>query len=516
MKSVAYFFAAISIAITACGEDAQEPATQAVDESAGKDAAAETSASDAGAPTWYQDIQPIVHEKCSACHRPDQIAPFSVLEYASAKPFAKLMVQAIEEGRMPPFSARETPECTPKHPYAKDPRLTPEQLKLLKAWANGGAPAGNASKAAALKEPPPVDIERADVVMRLPEPIQVVDDGRGDLHTCLVVDPNIAKDGYVVSRQVTSGNPKVLHHVTTYIVSPAKADNTPITREEMNAAFKSAKGVEIGGRYDCFGGPTLDSTGLKYSLLGSWAPGATPVTSPEDSGQPVKAGSVVVLDMHYHPLPSGPEVDEDTTYSLQFADSVPKLIAVPVFMGYADAKQQVHAETSGGIQDLLLQPGETQPEFIIPAGESKHVEQWQFQWKLPQSPLKVYFASSHMHYAGVDLMVQLINSTPQEGEEKVECLERTPVWDFNWQMGYSWDAPYEQLPTIHDGDIIKVTCVYNNTRNNKAIAEALDVQGKTAPQEIRVGEDTLDEMCLSLMGISYPNAAYYQQSGATP
>jgi hypothetical protein len=158
--------------------------------------------------------------------------------------------------------------------------------------------------------------------------------------------------------------------------------------------------------------------------------------------------------------------------------------------------------------------GETQPEFVIPAGEKHHVEQWQMKWKLPLGGIKIYFASSHMHYAGVDLMVQLLNSTPQAGEDAVECLERTPSWDFNWQLGYSWDVPYDQLPTIHDGDIVKVTCVYDNTRDNPAIAKALDVQGKTAPVEIRVGEDTLDEMCLSLMGFSYPNPALY--GAATP
>jgi hypothetical protein len=81
-------------------------------------------------------------------------------------------------------------------------------------------------------------------------------------------------------------------------------------------------------------------------------------------------------------------------------------------------------------------------------------------------------------------------------------------------MGYGWDADYDNLPTIRDGDTVHVRCTYDNTLDNKAIAAALAVQDKKAPVEIRVGEDTLDEMCLSLMGISYPNAAYYQQMSA--
>ena len=55
---------------------------------------------------------------------PDAIAPFSVQSYDTAKPFAKLMADAVEDGRMPPFSARVTDECKPKFPYANDPRLT--------------------------------------------------------------------------------------------------------------------------------------------------------------------------------------------------------------------------------------------------------------------------------------------------------------------------------------------------------------------------------------------------------
>lgn len=467
-------------------------------------------------PTWYQDIQPIVHLKCGSCHRPDAIAPFSVQDYATAKSFSKLMAQAVEDGRMPPFGASYTDECKPKNKYANDPRLTDDEKKLLRTWADNGAPEGDAKKAAELTEPKPTAIERADVTMKLPEPIVVEDDGKGDLHTCLIVDPKIEKDGYVISRQVTSGNAKVLHHVTTYIVAPQLSDGTAQTREQMNDAFMKAKGVKVGQRYDCFGGPTLDGTGLSYSLLGSWAPGAGPVISPPQSGQPVKKGSVVVLDMHYHPISGTKEIDKDTSYALQFADSTPMYVANPTFMGFADGKQKVHDESAYGVADLLLQPGETTPEFVIPPGESKHREEWTFKWKLPQGPIKIYFASSHMHYAGRDLKVTLENVTPQPGEEQMECLEQTPNWDFNWQMGYGWDADYDHLPTINDGDTIHVRCTYDNTMGNIAIAKALELQNKSAPQEIRVGEDTLDEMCLSLMGITYPNAAYYAETGTTP
>ena len=39
------------------------------------------------------------------------------------------------------------------------------------------------------------------------------------------------------------------------------------------------------------------------------------------------------------------------------------------------------------------------------------------------------------------------------------------------------------------------------------LAKALDEQGKADPIDVKLGEDTLDEMCLASIGIVYPNVA---------
>ena len=41
------------------------------------------------APTFTKDIAPIFQEKCEACHRPDSIAPMSLVTYAEARPWAR-------------------------------------------------------------------------------------------------------------------------------------------------------------------------------------------------------------------------------------------------------------------------------------------------------------------------------------------------------------------------------------------------------------------------------------------
>src|SRR4051812_35235134 len=75
---------------------------------------------DPNAPTWHGDIAPLVNSKCSGCHKEGGIAPFSLEHYDTAKAFAGLMAREVEEGRMPPFLAQETKDCTPPLPWKND------------------------------------------------------------------------------------------------------------------------------------------------------------------------------------------------------------------------------------------------------------------------------------------------------------------------------------------------------------------------------------------------------------
>ena len=50
------------------------------------------------------------------------------------------MVTKTAAGEMPPFSAQDTAECTPRFGWRDDPRLTADELAILKAWADNDAP----------------------------------------------------------------------------------------------------------------------------------------------------------------------------------------------------------------------------------------------------------------------------------------------------------------------------------------------------------------------------------------
>ena len=56
----------------------------------------------AAAPTFSQDVAPIFFDHCAGCHRPNDIAPMSLLDYKSARPWAKSILEAVVSRKMPP------------------------------------------------------------------------------------------------------------------------------------------------------------------------------------------------------------------------------------------------------------------------------------------------------------------------------------------------------------------------------------------------------------------------------
>jgi hypothetical protein len=55
------------------------------------------------------------------------------------------------------------------------------------------------------------------------------------------------------------------------------------------------------------------------------------------------------------------------------------------------------------------------------------------------------------------------------------------------------------------GDIVKVRCTYNNTKDNPYVARALQEAHLTSTIDVKYGEgSTFDEMCLAGLSLIYP------------
>jgi hypothetical protein len=426
--------------------------------------------------TWHQDIAPIIHDKCVECHHsPGGIAPFSLESYEDAGPIAGFMLQKVADGEMPPWSARDAEDCEPEHDWKDDARVTDAQLATLQAWVDEGAPEGDASTAAALPDRTPPALAGVTHTMSM-DPYTT--SGFDDELLCFILDPQLETLQYMTGVEIIPSNLQVAHHATLTVVPPAQAQ-----------AVRDLTGPD--GSFPCTGGTGVEGG---YSL-GIWVPGTAPFETPVNTGTPVAPGSLVLLNMHYHPTGFDHEPDQ-TQVKLRMTEQTPE--ETFLFIGLGNAPEAP-----------ILLPGENDgevPRFFIPANVDNHRETMAFTIDTPlfenkRSPIVAI--TPHMHYVGRDMQVTINHAAPVANQSADECLVNVKNWDFDWQRTYNYDAELSELPTVTNGDTITLRCDYNNTIANPFVQRMLEDEGLENPVDIFLGEETTDEMCVALIGIVF-------------
>src|SRR5213079_946408 len=100
-----------------------------------------------------------LQKHCQECHRPGQVAPFSLLTYQQASRWSKTIAEVVEVGRMPPWHA------DPRHgEFVNDRRLPEADRKLLLEWVKQRCPKGDDKHAVLLKNPEGLGLEKPDLV----------------------------------------------------------------------------------------------------------------------------------------------------------------------------------------------------------------------------------------------------------------------------------------------------------------------------------------------------------------
>src|SRR4051794_4131516 len=163
------------------------------------------------APTYNKDIAPILYHSCVECHRPNQVAPMSLLSYQEARPWARAIKSKVTSREMPPWFA------DPHYgKFKNDKSLSQEQIEKLVAWADAGAPQGTGAAPAA-----PQFAEggwshpsgRApDLVIDFPVDWHVA--ANGEMPNFNLYTPLPFKEGkYVSATQVLPGSFAATHHI---------------------------------------------------------------------------------------------------------------------------------------------------------------------------------------------------------------------------------------------------------------------------------------------------------------
>jgi hypothetical protein len=348
-------------------------------------------------------VAPILYSHCATCHRPGEIAPFSLLTYEDAARRAKKIAGMTAKHAMPPWKAE------PGYgDFANERRLTDAEIATLGEWARNGAPEGDpGAKPSPPKFPEGWQLGTPDKVLTVDSSYTVAGDG-SDQYRCFVLPMNLDHAVNLASVEFRPGNRQIVHHAILYLDSSG-------TARRLDAATP-----EPG--YSCFGGPGFLPTGA----LGGYAPGAMPIPPIPGVSKTMPAGSDVVIQIHYHPC--GHEEHDASSIGLTFATTPPTRGQAGIVLGSR--------------------------RIDIPPGESHYVVKASLT--VPRD-VELVGITPHAHYLCRDMKV---NADLPDGTHVP--LIWIKDWDFNWQGQYAYKTPIA-LPR---GTRLSMEYTYDNSADN--------------------------------------------------
>jgi hypothetical protein len=85
--------------------------------------------------TWEGEIKRLVEARCVSCHSAGGRAPMALTTYEEARPWARAIREEVLTRRMPKWHV-----VRGYGDFSNDPSLSPFEVALFAAWADGGAP----------------------------------------------------------------------------------------------------------------------------------------------------------------------------------------------------------------------------------------------------------------------------------------------------------------------------------------------------------------------------------------
>jgi hypothetical protein len=354
------------------------------------------------APTFNKDVAPILYSHCATCHRPREVAPFSLLTYQDAARRAKTIAKVTTHHVMPPWKAE-----LGYGEFANERRLSENEIATLDAWFQAGAPEGDpADKPTPPSFPDGWQAGTPDRVLTVDHAYAVAADGP-DQYRCFVLPTNVDRDVYLAGTEFRPGNRSVVHHALLYL-------DTTGTGRRLDAATP-----EPG--YSCFGGPGF----LPSGMVGGWAPGAMPNKRIDGVAKLIPKGTDIVIQIHYHP--DGKPEQDQSKLGLTFSG--------PPTRGQGAVV--IHSR-----------------KIDIPAGDSHYVVN--ASTTIP-SDVELVGITPHAHYLCKDMK---INAELPDGTHLP--LIWIKDWDFDWQGQYEYKSPIH-LPK---GTRVDLEYTYDNSANN--------------------------------------------------
>src|SRR5216684_1197140 len=371
--------------------------------------------------TFTKDIAPILQRSCQNCHRPDGVAPMSLVTYEDVRPWARSIKQRTgigpHAGVMPPWYIEKNVGI---QRYQDDPSLSAEEIARIARWADSGAPQGNPAEM-----PPPRRFQSLDT-WTIGQPDLVVStkeilvkanapDWWGEIET---VPTGLTEDRYVSALEI----------------------------KEVNDIPKDGSGrATVGGRYV-----------FHHMIWGTNNGGGDGVNAPwpvhevgrnadffdPEAGRLLRAGSNIVSNsVHLH------SNGRDTRAHLEIGFKLlPK--------GYQPAMRASQSRSLGNGVDISIRPME--------ANQQLHA------YTVLQENTKVTSFEPHLHAPGARMCLEAIWGY---NIQTLTCAG----YDHNWVRGYTYSD--DSAPLLPKGTILHIIGYMDNSPSNKNVPDPRNWQG---------------------------------------
>jgi len=413
--------------------------------------------------TFAKDIAPILQRSCQNCHRPDGVAPMSLVTYEEVRPYARAINQRTHigprKGVMPPWYVEKNIGI--QH-YKDDPSLSELELAKIAKWVELGAPQGNPADMPSANSfanldtwnigQPDLIVKTEDILVKANAP-----DWWGEIKS---VPTGLTEDRYVSAVQVrevndvpkdgsgraTVGGRYVWHHLIWGTRVPNAADDDPGNVAEAEAAAAGGTNWpvhEVGRNADFF-----DPQGARL----------------------LRAGSQIVSNsVHLH------SNGRDTTAHLEIGFTfMPK--------GYKPTLRPERLALGNGV-DIDIRPME--------ANQQLHA------YAVTQENVKIVSFEPHLHAPGDRMCLEAIwGYTIQT----LTCVG----YDHNWVRGY--DYADDSQPLLPKGTILHIIGYMDNSPSNKNVADPRNWAGS--------GNRSIANMFIDLGQIMPLSDAEFQQEMA--
>jgi hypothetical protein len=387
--------------------------------------------------TFTKDIAPILQRSCQKCHRPNALAPMSLIDYEEVRPWARAMRQRTglrdKPGVMPPWFVEKDIGI---QQFKNDPSLSEEEIVKIALWAENGAPRGDPADM-----PPPVafidvkewEIGEPDLIVSSPS-VDVAGEApdwwgaTGESLTGMPEDRYVAAIEYkeVTESRASGGRDTVgglfvFHHATMGVVDP-DADEA----EQERARLGGWPVHEVGRNADVFD-----------PAAGRLMPAGATVVFSNSHLHANGADTRAHLDVgfKFHPRGYEPTLKEDrVSWAL-----------VDIDLEAMDADQQLESF------------------FVVP------------------EPLKMTIFEPHLHAPGVRMCLEAIWGRTRE---MLNCMG----YDHSWVRVYTYED--DAAPLLPKGTILRLVAYFNNSPSNPNVPDPRNWSGD--------GQRSVDQMFINL------------------